>query len=101
MKHASAPAEHQHERGGKFVGLRKHHRPSDLSPSLERLVHRHFVGVLEIAADRHAHRDARHLDAERLEQPRQIDGRRLALDVRVGREDDLGDAVARRATAGP
>src|SRR5438477_10176776 len=35
-----------------------HHGLLDLAPSLERLVHRHFICILEIAADRQAHRDA-------------------------------------------
>jgi hypothetical protein len=39
-----------------------------LETPLHRLVHRHLVGVLEVAADRHAHRDARDAHAERLEQ---------------------------------
>ena len=64
-------------------------------------MHRDFVGVLEVAADRHAHRDPRHLDAERLQQPREIDRGRLAFDVGVGREDDLVDAVADARRAAP
>ena len=48
-------------------------------------------------ADRHAHRDARHAQAERLQEPREIERRRLALDGGIGREDDLLDA-ARRPT---
>ena len=69
--------------------MREHHA-SDLAASFQRLVHRHLVGVLEVAADRHAHGDARHPHAERLQQPREVDGRRLAFDVRVGRQDHFG-----------
>src|SRR5665647_358670 len=72
-----------------------------LPPSLHRLVHRHFVGVLEIAADRDAHGDAGDADAERLEQTRQVDRRRLALDVRIGREDHFLDGAALDAREQP
>src|SRR5690606_34563338 len=34
---------------------------------------------------------SRHLDPEGLDQPRQVGGRRLPLEVRVGREDQLVD----------
>ena len=67
-------------------------RQTSRRPSM-RLVHRPLVGVLEIAADRHAHGDARHLHAERLQQPREIERRRFAFDVRIGRENDLGRAA--------
>src|SRR5262245_56093251 len=67
---------------------------SDLAPALERFVHRHLVGIVEVAADRHAHGDARHLDPERLEQSRQVDGGRLAVNIRIGREDDFAGAGA-------
>src|SRR5688500_12103326 len=59
--------------------------------TLERFVHRHLVGVFEIAADRHAHRDARDAHAQRLEQPRKIQRGRLAFDVRIGGQNDLFD----------
>src|SRR5215203_3042738 len=65
---------------------------SDLAPAFERLVHRHLVRVLEVAADRHAHGDAGHLDAERLQEPREIQRGGFAFDVRVGGENDLPDA---------
>jgi hypothetical protein len=52
----------QRDRRGCFVGVRQHR--SDFAPALERLVHRHLVGVFEIAADRDAHRNAGDADAE-------------------------------------
>src|SRR5262249_47883857 len=53
---------------------------------------RHLVGVLEIAADREAAREPR--DAHVLAKAvRQVSGGRLAGHRRVGREDDLDDAV--------
>src|SRR5579872_5914204 len=67
---------------------------SDFAPALERLVHRHFVGVFEVAADGQAHRDARDADAERLQQAREINRRRLALDVGIGGENHFGHAAA-------
>jgi hypothetical protein len=66
---------------------------SDLAAPLERLVHRHFVGVFKVAAHGNAHRDAGYPDAKRLEQPRQVDGGGFALDIRVRRQDHLGHAV--------
>ena len=39
-----------------------------LAPVLERLHHRHFVGEFQIAANRDAHRDARHLHTKRFHQ---------------------------------
>ena len=49
--------------------------------------HRHLVGVFEVGADGNPHRDPRHADAERLQQPRQIERGRFALDGRIGRDD--------------
>src|SRR5262245_54838036 len=66
---------------------------SHLAPTLERLVHGEFVGVLEVAADRHANGDTRHADAERLEQARQVNRRRFTIDIRVGGQNYFGDAV--------
>src|SRR5262245_23187858 len=62
-------------------------------PVGERLVHRHFVGVFEIAADGQSHGDARDAEAERFEQAGQVIGRGLALGVRVCGEDDFFDAA--------
>ena len=38
----------------------------DLMPICQRLVHGHFIHILEIAAYRHSHRNTCHLQAERL-----------------------------------
>src|SRR5260370_8061714 len=62
--------------------------PLDVAAALERTPERHFVGVLEIAADRQPARDPGHEHPERLQQPREIHRRRLALDVGVGPEND-------------
>lgn len=61
----------------------------------ESLVHRHFVGVFEIAADGQPHCDARDAEAERFEQARQVIRRSLAFGVRVcGENDFLNTAFA-------
>ena len=78
-------------RGRQHGGCRRFYtsrRPSIALPTAE------VVGVIEIAADRDAGRDARDAQAERLEQPRQIDRRGLAFDGRIGREDHFFDAAA-------
>src|SRR5262245_6651930 len=62
-------------------------------PVGERFVHRHFVGVFEIAADWQPHGDPRDAEAERFEQTGQVIGRSLALRVRVCGEDDFFDAA--------
>src|SRR5262245_24746929 len=49
----------------------------------ERVMHRHFVGVFEVAADRQSHRDTRDSEAERLEQTGQVISRRLAFGIGV------------------
>ena len=68
-------------------------RRSHLSPAGEGAAERHFVGVLEVAADGQAAGEARHADAAA--QPvGQVRGGRLAGHVRVRRQDDLLDAVA-------
>ena len=58
----------------------------------ERLRYRNGVGVFEFRAHGYALRDARHLDAERFYEPREINSRRLALHVGIGRDYDLGRA---------
>src|SRR4051812_44465417 len=50
-----------------------------------------LVGVLQVAADRQAAGQPAHGDAHRLDQPGQVGGGRLALQVRVGGQDQLGD----------
>src|SRR3954451_1753466 len=61
------------------------------SPSLERSAERDLVGVLEVAADRQAGGDPGDLQAHRPQQPGEVGGRGLPLEVGVGRDDDLGD----------
>ena len=57
----------------------KHRAPQQLPAAPPSPLHGDLVGVLEVAADGHAHRDARHADAERLEQLRQVDAPSLPL----------------------
>src|SRR2546428_2190429 len=70
---------------------------ADLAPAFEGLRKRHLVGVLEIAAHREPAGDPRDADSEGAEQLRQVQRRRLALDVGIGRQDHL----ARLATLEP
>src|SRR6266508_1104899 len=56
-----------------------------------------LVGVLEVAADRQAAGDPGDPDAERGEQTGHVHGGGLALDVGVGRQDDLADPVRLQA----
>src|SRR5581483_9721058 len=64
------------------------------APARERPAERHLVGVLEVAADGKAAREA--CDADAVAQPAgEIRRGRLAGRVRVRREDDLDDAVER------
>ena len=80
-----------------------------LPARLQRAAERDLVGELEVAAHRQSARDARDLDAERLDQPREVQRRGLALDVGVGGDDDLGDLavsepvdeLAARSRSGP
>src|SRR6266508_3512368 len=64
-----------------------------LAAALERLRQRDFVGILEVATHGQATRDARDAHTQRLEQLGQIDGRGLALNARIGGEDDLFDPL--------
>src|SRR5262249_38652843 len=57
----------------------------------------HLVGVLEVAAHGKAARDARDPPREGLQQLGQVDRRRLALDARVGGENDLLHRLALEA----
>src|SRR5262249_9371474 len=62
----------------------------DLAARLERARERHLVRVLELAADRHAGRDAGRAHSERFDELGQIKRGRLTLDVGAGGQDDLG-----------
>src|SRR5690348_5472418 len=66
----------------------KSHRAAAFEGACER----HLIGVVEVAADRQAVREARGVDAERRQEPREIQRRRLAFGIRVRRDDDLADA---------
>src|SRR5262249_5705807 len=76
---------------------------SPLSPSLDRPPvldadsHGHVVGVLEVAAERHAVGNAREAYTERAQPLGEVVGGRVALRVRIGREHDLLDAAAPHA----
>src|SRR2546429_8334011 len=68
---------------------------SHLPAALERLGEGDLVGVLQVAPDRETARETGHSDAAaRLEEGRDVHRRGVALEVRIGREDDLRDAVA-------
>src|SRR5579875_2536961 len=60
------------------------------SPSLERAAERHLVGVLQVTPHRQAAGRPGHPDAHRLDQPGDEGGRRLALEVGIGGQDQLG-----------
>ena len=79
-----------------LLGERRSSRQTSMQPpSLERPPQGHLVGVLEVAADRQPRCQAGDPEAEHLEHPREVAGGGLALEVGVGRDDDLGDdAVA-------
>src|SRR3954470_3501453 len=65
----------------------------DFAATLERTAQGDLVGVLEVAPDREAARDTGGAHPDGLEQPGQVHGGGLALDVGVGGEDHLGDAL--------
>src|SRR5262249_19548021 len=58
----------------------------DVAPAFERPSERQLVGVLEVATHRQATRQPRGLEPEWLQQPAEVHGRGLALDVRVRAE---------------
>src|ERR1022692_3170729 len=62
-------------------------------PSFECASQRDLVGVLELAADRQAAGGPGDPDSERLDQPGQVRRRRLAFQVGVGRENQLGNGA--------
>src|SRR5581483_6086784 len=67
-------------------------RCSHLPPARQRTAERDLVGVLEVAADGEAARETGDADAA-AQAVGQVGGGRLAGHVRVGRENDLLDAV--------
>src|ERR1051326_7117158 len=62
---------------------------SHFPPILKRFRDRDFIGKLEVAADRNAHGDARHLQPERLYESRKISRRGLAFHRWVGRQNNF------------
>src|SRR5205085_1091614 len=79
-----------------IMGARGGSESIHLAAAFESPRERHLIRVLEIGAHRHAARDARHLDADRGEQAREVECRRLAGDVGIGREDHFLDRVLAR-----
>jgi hypothetical protein len=53
-----------------------------------------LVRVFQVPADGQAAGETRHPRSVGLEDGRDVHGRRIALEVRVGRDDDFSDAVA-------
>src|SRR3954454_21587536 len=72
-------------------------RPSDIEqpPPLESAAERELVRVLQIPPDRQPGGQPGDAQAHRLEQTREVGGRRLTLEVRVRGQDDLGDLAGR------
>src|SRR2546421_155512 len=66
----------------------------DLAATLQRSAKREFVRVLEIAAHGQPAGDAGDLQTQRLQQPGEVERRRLTLDVRVRAEDHFLHALA-------
>ena len=75
-------------------------RPLQLAASGERAGQGRLVRELEVSAHRQALGEPGDADAHRLEQPHQIERGRLALDVRVGGDDDLLDLARPRGGRG-
>ena len=69
----------------------------DGGAALERAAEGQLIGVLEVAADRQTAGQLAHAQAERGEHPDEVGGRRLALEVRIGGDDDLGDGAVLQA----
>src|SRR5207237_3990458 len=63
----------------------------ELPPSFKRPAKGHFVGIFEIAAHRQSAGESRHPQPHRLDQPGEIRRRRFAFEIRISREDELGD----------
>src|SRR5918999_1729637 len=60
-------------------------------PSFERAAKGDLVGVLKVAAHRQAAGQAGHSDAHRLDKAGEVGRRGLALQIRIGGEDQFGD----------
>src|SRR6478609_3270781 len=61
----------------------------DAAAALEGTAESHLVGVLEVAAHGQPRGEPRHRDTDVAQQAGEVRGRGLALEVRVGRDDDL------------
>lgn len=66
---------------------------SDLAPADQGAGEGHLVGVLDVAADRHAEGKARDAQRPVLEQASEIESGGFAFDAGVGRDDHLVDAL--------
>src|SRR5579862_718374 len=64
------------------------------APAFERFGDRDLIGVIQIAADWQPVCQARHRNAERKQQAREIKRRRLALGIGIRRENDLAWILA-------
>ena len=82
---------------GATRGAGDHDQASTLAPALERPAERQLVGVLEVAPDRQPAGDPGHPDPEGREQPGEVHGGGLTLEVGVGAQDHLGDRPRRRS----
>ena len=71
--------------------------PSQLPPSLEGAQEGDLVGVLQLAAHRHAVGDSRHAHAHGLDQPGDVGRGGFALHVGVGGQHDLPDLAGGQA----
>src|SRR6478752_277676 len=65
--------------------------------SFERASEGDLVGVLQVAAHRQTARKSGDLQPHRLDEAREVGRGRLALEVGVGREDELGDLAVGEA----
>src|SRR6478672_526317 len=79
------------------VGAGRRWSGVDATAALEGPSERHLVGVLEVTADGQARGQPRHGEADVAQQPAQVGGRGLALEVGVGRDDDLLHLTGREA----
>src|SRR6202011_83739 len=65
----------------------------DVAASLQRPAQGQLVGILEVSANRETTGDPGYLDPERPQKAGEIHRGGIALDVGVGTENDLGDAL--------